>query len=68
MMHYDSIHNPTATALEKGMSRKAIESSHNYLGNHPYNEYNESEMGRVIFLLIPNFYLYIQFPFRTILF
>jgi len=51
MMHYDSIHNPTATALEKGMSRKAIESSHNYLGNHPYNEYNESEMGRAQELL-----------------
>ena len=46
MMHYDSIRNPIrATVAEKsGSSRKAVESSHNFLANHPYNEYSESDV------------------------
>jgi len=45
MMHYDSIRNPIATVAEKsGSSRKAVESSHNFLANHPYNEYSESNL------------------------
>lgn len=59
MMHYDSIRNPIPTAVDKGgPSRKAVESSHNFLANHPYNEYNDSDMKQVRFHFLIRFFFY----------
>lgn len=52
MMHYDSIRNPVTPSAEKsGPSRKAVESSHNFLSNNPYQEYSEQDIAQAKELL-----------------
>jgi len=53
MMHYDSIRNPVTPSAEKsGPSRKAVESSHNFLSNNPYQEYSEQDIKQVFSRLL----------------
>ena len=61
MMHYDSMRNPVApTAERSGPSRKAIESSQNFLSNNPYQEFDDqsieqvklTEMFEIVFIFI----------------
>ncbi len=48
MMHYDSIRNPVGSSADKtGPSRKAVESSQNFLSGHPYHEFGEKDIQQV---------------------
>lgn len=52
MMHYDSIRNPVNLSSEKGPapSRKAIETSQNFLANNSYQEFDDKDMEQVTYL------------------
>ena len=49
MMHYDSLRNPVSLSSEKGPgpSRKAIETSQNFLATNPYEEILDQDMDMV---------------------
>nr|CAG4638299.1 EOG090X02CC [Cyclestheria hislopi] len=45
MMHYDGIRNPVVNTADRvALSRKAIESSQNFLSTNPYQEFSDDEI------------------------